>query len=257
VGDNETVLVEVRGGVQYVVLNRPDRANAIDVRTWRRLHSILVDVDPGHIRAFVLAGAGASFCSGGDIGAFDQGEQLAATLSLINDTVVRLHELPVPTVARVQGAARGAGLHLALACDMVIASTAATFGAPFVRRGIGVDTGGSWLLPRLVGYARARELLLLGRVVDARRAVESGLILSAVEPSSLDGAVAGVLAELGAGAPLALRATKEALARSGELSLRGALDVEADLLASVLGSEDAAEAVSAFVDGRRPLFKGV
>ena len=167
-----------------------------------------------------------------------------------------LHRVHKPTIAAVDGVAVGAGMNLALGCDVVIATDRVRFAEIFVKRGLTVDFGGTWLLPRLAGLARAKELALTGRMFGAEEALAYGLITDVVAPGDLATAASEKAAELAAGAPLAQRFIKEGLGRSFEMSFGEALAFEHSAQALLFGSEDAAEGVSSFVQKRPPEFKG-
>jgi 2-(1,2-epoxy-1,2-dihydrophenyl)acetyl-CoA isomerase len=167
-----------------------------------------------------------------------------------------LHEIPKPTIAKVNGVAVGAGLNLALGCDLIVAGESARFSEIFVKRGLAIDLGGSWLLPRLVGLHKAKELALLGDMLDAKEAERIGIVNRVVPDAELDRFVADWAARLAAGPPLALQLTKRMLTMGLATSLSEALHQEA-MAQSVTGaSEDTAEALRAFFARREPSFKG-
>ena len=225
---------------------------------WRLLGEVLLEVARSDARVLVVTGAGTDFCAGADLsaGGTDRPRVPMAGMAVVNAGCLALHRLPVPTIARVDGVAVGAGMNLALGCDFVVASDRARFSEIFVRRGLSVDFGGSWLLPRLVGLRRAKELVLLGEVIDAAEALEAGLIRQVVPPSELDGAVADLAARLAAGPPVAMRQSKRMLTDSFEVGLERALEDEARSQEVNLVTEDFAEAVAAFLDKREPRFTG-
>jgi 2-(1,2-epoxy-1,2-dihydrophenyl)acetyl-CoA isomerase len=174
----------------------------------------------------------------------------------VNEACLALHRLPVPTIARVDGVAVGAGMNLALACDFVLASARARFSEIFVRRGLSVDFGGSWVLPRLVGLHRAKELVLLGDIIDAATAHEWGLVREVVEVDALDAAVAALAGRLAAGPPIAMRQSKRMLIDSFEASLERALEDEARSQQINFATADTVEAGAAFLEKRDPVFRG-
>lgn len=170
--------------------------------------------------------------------------------------VLALHRLPKPTIAAVDGVAAGAGMNLAIGCDVVVATSGARFSEVFVKRGLALDAGGDWLLPRLVGLARAKDLALTGRVVGGTEAVDIGLAARLVEPDQLEEIVHELANELAAGAPLAQRFIKTGLSRSFDMSFEQVLAYEQQSQAALLASEDVREGVRAFLEGRTPDFSG-
>ena len=257
----DTLLLDAANGVLTLTLNRPERSNAIDQATWAALTQTLRDAGENpSIRAVVLAGAGKNFCAGADLS--PSGTEAAAEQShlrfmrAVGETVRTLHHLPVPTVAKVHGAAFGAGWNLALACDLVVATDDARFCQVFARRGLAVDSGASWLLPRLIGLQRAKELALLGTEVSASDAHALGLVTRLAPPDQIDAVVDDVARQLVAGAPMALSLTKSMLNASHGATLDEALEGEARAQSVVLASADGAEALAAFVEKRPPQFVG-
>ncbi|WP_448641529.1 enoyl-CoA hydratase/isomerase family protein [Geodermatophilus sp. URMC 63] len=249
------------GDVATLTLANPRRKNAMTPEAWRLLGEVLVEVARSDARVLVVTGAGTDFCAGADLSAdlsadSDRPRAPMAGMAVVNAACLALHRLPVPTIARVDGVAVGAGMNLALGCDFVIASDRARFSEIFVRRGLSVDFGGSWLLPRLVGLRRAMELVLLGEVVDAAEALEAGLLRAVVPPDGLDATVAALAARLAAGPPVAVRQSKRMLTDSFEVGLERALEDEARSQQVNVGTDDFAEAVAAFRGKREPRFTG-
>lgn len=228
------IIVRRADGVVHVTLNRPARKNAMLPAMWAELADIIVDVDNRDSdRVLVLGGEGGAFCTGADIsgrgrisptaGAAPSSEQV---LGDIKRCVLALAHMTKPTVAAVDGIAAGGGCNLALACDLVVASDQARFSEIFVRRGLTVDSGGSWILPRLIGSARARRLILLGEVIDAGEAYQMGLVTHLVAAADLQAAVAGIAGQLSASPAVTLAADKRLLAQSETVTLAQALDLE-------------------------------
>lgn len=253
----EGLRVERADGVVTVMLDRPHRKNAVTADGWADLLAVLRGVRPGEDRVLVLTGAGEDFCAGADL-ASTPGQTLHPlhAMRTVGDTCLALHRLPVPTVARVDGVAVGAGMNLALACDLVVASDRARFSQIFVKRGLSLDFGGSWLLPRLVGLHRAKELALLGTIVDGARAEQLGLVHWLVAPEALDETVAGVVDELRAAPPVALLQTRTMLNNSFDVTLAQSLDDEARAQSVNLVMRDAQEAFEACLAKRPPVFEG-
>ncbi len=255
----QTLQVERADGVLTITFDRPEKRNAINGQMWDELMEVFTTaVASSDDRCIVLTGAGGAFCSGADLS--DQGEGGAthqlANMRRINAVVQAFHELPQPTIAKVGGVAAGVGMSLALACDLVVASTEARFTTVFSRRGLSLDGGSSWLLPRLVGMQRAKELALLADVVDAEQARALGIVNRVVAPAELDEAVGDWARRLAAGPPIALAMTKRMLDRSFEQSFEQALDDEARCQTVNFGTRDTLEAITAFLQKRDPSFEG-
>jgi 2-(1,2-epoxy-1,2-dihydrophenyl)acetyl-CoA isomerase len=251
------VVLERNGAVATLTLVNPRRKNAMSRAAWRTLRDLLREVAAGDARVLVLTGAEEDFCAGADLsGDREERRPPLVDMAEVNEACVALHRLPIPTIARVDGVAVGAGLNLALACDFVVASERARFSEIFVKRGLSVDFGGSWLLPRLVGLHRAKELVLLGDIIDAQQARDWGLVREVVAPERLDDAVAALAARLAAGPPVAMRQSKQMLNASFEASLERALEDEARSQQINFATEDTAEAGQAFAEKRDPVFRG-
>lgn len=246
-------------GIVTVTLDRPSRKNALDATMTQELKAALTEVSASaDDRAVVITGAGGAFCSGADLG--DGGLSRAANglahMRDLHGLAQVLHDLPQPTVARIDGIAAGAGLNLALGCDLTLASTEARFSQIFVRRGLSTDFGGAWLLPRLIGLHRAKELALLGDIVSAVEAERLGLVNRVVPPEELDDLVGDWAARLAAGPPIAMAQTKRMLNRSFETSYEALLDAESTAQAHNFSTQDTAEAMRAFFEKRPPGFTG-
>ncbi len=260
----ETLLVERADGITTVTLHRPDKKNAINGRMWRELIQVFDEVaDDRDARVLVITGAGDGFCSGADLTDQENAEDLQGgvgggirSMRVVGRAALRLHELPLPTIAAVNGVAAGAGLNLALGCDLVIASDRARFSEIFSKRGLSVDFGGSWLLPRLIGMHRAKELVFLGDIIDAAEADRIGLVNRVVPHDELDATVREIAGHLAALPPVQLAVSKRLLNQSLSVSMSDALEFED--VAQVLNfqSADTAEAVAAFVEKRPPEFTG-
>ena len=255
-----TVLQGRDQGVLTLTLNRPERLNAATDSLLDALAAGLATAAADdEIRAVVITGAGRAFCSGQDLkdgfergAAVDIGRELREHYHPVIDG---MRSLPKPVIAAVNGPAAGAGFSLALAADLRIAAESATFVQAFVRIGLIPDAGSTYFLPRVVGPARAAELMLLGDVVDAARAQEIGLV-SRVVPDAELAATAQDLARRLAGGPRALAYIKEALALSAHNDLEGQLQVESRLQAAAATTSDFIEGVSAFLEKRPPRFTG-
>ena len=252
------ILVERDGGLVTVTLNRPERLNAITSSMWVELATIFNEVAANdEDRVLVLTGAGEAFSSGADLGGAGSGQRTSlGHMRVVGAAALALHRLPKPTLARVDGVAAGAGLNMALGCDLILASDRSRFSEIFARRGLTVDFGGSWLLPRLVGLHKAKELVLLADMLTAAEAAEAGLVNRVVPADELDELVRTWVERLLAGPPLALSMSKLLLNKSLESSMDQALEAEAQAQSVNLASADAREAMAAFLDKREPKFSG-
>jgi len=246
--------------IATVTINRPQRKNAVTGDMWAQLaetfRSLAADAD---VRCVVITGAGGEFCSGADLAAREGSgrpvHQLAAMRS-VNDAALALHRMPQPTIAKVRGVAVGAGCNMALGCDLVVASENARFSEIFAKRGLSVDFGGTWLLPRRVGLHRAKELALFGDIISAADASEMGLVNRVLPDSELDAFVDGWARRLAAGPPIALALTKRMLNNAMNVTMEEALDDEGASQTVNFGTKDTIEAMLAFTEKREPKFKG-
>lgn len=255
--DPETLVVDRDGAVLTVTLSRPERKNALSPQMAEELIDLfgVVAFDTA-VRVVVVTGAGDAFCSGADLAAVGTDDHGLVRMRSIHRVAQLLHELPQPTIARINGVAAGAGLNIALGCDLTVASTEARFSEIFARRGLSTDFGGAWLLPRLVGLHRAKELALLAEVLPASEAERLGLVNRVVPPDELDALVAEWAARLASGPPIALTQTKRMLNRSVESSWETMLDAESTAQTVNFSTEDTAEAMRAFFEKRDPTFEG-
>jgi enoyl-CoA hydratase/carnithine racemase len=258
----ETLIVERRDGVVTVTMNRPARKNAANGTMWHELLSTFDEVARDrHDRVMVLTGAGDAFSSGADLGhaadvAGRPGDPYLVQMRALGDVALRLHRLPKPTIAKVGGVAAGAGMSMALGCDLVVASETARFSQIFSKRGLSIDFGASWLLPRFIGLHRAKELAFFADIIDARQAEEFGLVNRVVPADQLDAFVDDWAARLAAGPPLALSMTKAMLNNSFNLGMDQALEEETRSQTVNFASADTAEAMAAFLQKREPRFEG-
>jgi 2-(1,2-epoxy-1,2-dihydrophenyl)acetyl-CoA isomerase len=253
-----SVITERRDGVVTVTLDRPARKNALDPDAFARLAEELTTLqrDP-EARVVVITGANGDFYAGADLsGSDDERPHPLVGMEAVNRAALALHRLPMPTIAKIDGVAVGAGLNLALGCDLVVASDRARFSEIFSKRGLSVDFGGSWLLVQRVGLHVAKELCLLAEVLPAARAAELGLVNRVVPVDELDATVEDWAAQLAAGPPTALALTKRLLDQAATLSFSDALDREAHAQTVNLMGSDTTEAFAAFRDKRTPSFTG-
>ena len=258
----ETLIVERGGGVVTAIMNRPERKNAANGTMWRELQVVLEDVAADRdVRVLVLTGAGGAFCSGADLSdpenvAGRPGDPFLVQMRALADLALRLHRLPKPTIAKVGGVAAGAGMSMALGCDLVVASESARFSQIFSRRGLSVDFGASWLLPRFIGLHRAKELAFFADILSAAEAESFGLVNRVVPDDELDAFVGDWARRLAEGPTLALSMTKTLLNNSLGVSMDQALEDESRAQATNFGTRDTREALTAFVERRPPSFEG-
>ena len=266
----KTLDVDRAGGVVTATLNRPERRNALSITMFRELRALADEVARNpRDRVLVLRGAGGTFCAGGDLTP-EPGEPVpefdgpasapAAAMASIRTDVGRaalaLHALEKPTIAAVQGTAAGAGASLAFGCDLTLAEEGARFGLVFVRRGLGLDFGASWSLPRLVGLKKAKELALYGDWIDAGEAERLGLVNRVFAPDGFETGVRDWAERLAGQAPLAVSVIKRSLERASETSFSEALETETLGQAALTATHDFAEGMKAFLEKRDPEFRG-
>jgi enoyl-CoA hydratase/carnithine racemase len=254
----ETLTVARSGGVVTVTLNRPEKKNAANGQMWDDLLAVAREVAASAAdRAVVLTGAGGDFCSGADLwaGGTREVHQLTA-MRHVGDVCLAWYRLPQPTIAKVRGVAVGAGMNLALVNDLVVAGDTARFSEIFARRGLSIDFGGSWILPRRVGLHRAKELALLADIIGAKEAEAMGLVNRVVPDGQLDAFVDDWATRLAGGPPIALAMTKRLLNNSLNVTLEEALDDEGLSQTVNFSTSDTREAVAAFMDKREPTFQG-
>jgi len=244
-----SILLSRNGAKATVTLNRPTRKNAIDTGGWDTLRTILDGLaHDNSVRVVVLTGAGGSFCAGADLGGQDREEHPLARMRRVGAIAVALCEMPKPVIAQVSGIAAGAGWNLALACDLVVADETARFTQVFARRGLSIDLGGSWLLPRLVGLQQAKRLTMLAETISAQEAFDLGLVTWVCAEEQAGPFVAELADRLAVMPPLALAQTKTLLHKGTAHSLHDALDDEAWAQAVNLASEDAPAAFRSFLE---------
>jgi len=254
----ETLLVERDCGVVTVTLNRPEKKNAANGQMWDDLLAVLAEVaETDSDRVLVITGAGGAFCSGADLSDTSALTRNGlARMRHIGSVALALHRLAKLTIAKVGGVAAGAGANLAFGCDLIVASDQARFSEIFSRRGLSVDFGGSWLLPRLIGLHKAKELAFFADVISASEAERLGLVNRVVPPDQLDAFVDDWAAKLAGGPPMALSMTKTMLNNSLMVSMDQALEDEARSQTVNFASKDFGEAVTAFIEKRDPSFEG-
>lgn len=254
------ILAKTHGDVLVLTLNRPDRLNAAPPALFDELREALATLNGA--RAVMIAGAGRAFCSGADVGggalaSDDPGEATYAALTEhYNPTMTAIAELAVPVVSAVRGPAAGIGCSLALAADFCVASESAYFLQAFVNIGLVPDGGASWMLPRLIGRARAAEMMLLGERVPAAKALDWGMIHAVVADDALDAAALALATRLAAGPTMALGLMRRAMGRALESDYASAMIAEAEAQRAARGSADSMEGGMAFLQKRKPQFTG-
>jgi 2-(1,2-epoxy-1,2-dihydrophenyl)acetyl-CoA isomerase len=252
------LLVAHDGAVQTITLNRPDVLNALDLAMHERLAVALDRAAKPDVRALVITGAGRGFCVGQDVGEFPRDAAAVGELlrQHFNPAIRALRGLPKPVIAAINGPAAGAGLALALACDLRLAAASASLVPAFGRIGLVPDSGLSHTLPRLIGSAAAFDWMVSGRSIAAPEAEALGLVTRVVEDADLAAEAGALATELAAGPTAALGLTKQLIGRSLESSLDDQLDEEARLQAIAAAGDDFAEGVAAFLEKRPPRFTG-
>jgi 2-(1,2-epoxy-1,2-dihydrophenyl)acetyl-CoA isomerase len=259
------LLESLKDGVAVVTLNRPERLNALSGAMLDALLETLprLGADP-NVGAVVVTGAGRGFCAGGDVKAMAEGREFAESgledkahgLRSKMEVSRLLHEMPKPTIAMVRGAAAGAGLSIALACDLRVAGESAKFATAFARVGYSGDFGGSWFLTQLVGTAKARELYYTAEIVDARQALSLGIVNRVVPDERLEDETLTLARSLADGPRIALRYMKRNMNAAESQTLAQCLDLEALHHTRTGLTEDHKEAAKAFVEKRTPVFRG-
>ncbi|MFZ9481508.1 MAG: enoyl-CoA hydratase/isomerase family protein [Ilumatobacteraceae bacterium] len=266
---DDEVLYEVRDHIATITLNAPGRMNTISGQMLDQLAERLLQADRDRdARVIVLTGAGKAFCAGldmaaqagaksGQLGGLSNGdESVPGELDLRTTPPTVLHNLDTPTICALNGGAAGYGLDIALGCDIRIASTTAKLNPGFAKRGILPESGGTWLLPRIVGYAKAAEIAFTGRVLTAEQSLELGLVNHVVAPELFSDAVRELAGEIAANAPLAVRAIKRMMrAAETETFDQNVHHVFLQLL-PLLRTDDFREGVSAYLEKRTPNFSG-
>ena len=261
----EDLLESVKDGVAVLTLNRPDRLNAMSGPMLDALLEALPRLaEDSAVGVVVLTGAGRGFCAGGDVKAMAEGREFGGTTLEEKAQALRsrmevsrwLHEMPKVTIEMVRGAAAGAGLSLALACDLRVASDTARFATAFARVGYSGDFGGSWYLTQLVGSAKARELYYTADIVDAQAAQALGIVNRVVPDGRLEDETMALAARLARGPRIAYQYMKRNFNAAESGTLKDSLDLEAWHHTRCGMTEDHREAARAFVDKREPVFKG-
>ncbi len=259
---SDTMLLDVSERIATLTLNRPNKLNALNGELMEELVPVIERLaEDKEVRCVVITGAGRGFCAGGDIAGMASGEALpnenpVTRLRRLEETSRLLHEMPKPTIAMVNGPAAGAGLSIALACDIRIAGESARFGTAFIRIGFSGDFGGTWMLQRLVGPAKARELYFTGNLIDAREAERIGLVNRVVPDDQLAGETRALAERIAKGPPIAMARMKQNMNLGLASDYSTLLDAEAEGMIMTAMTEDNREAVKAFLEKRSATFHG-
>lgn len=258
------VLLTIEGRVGTLTLNRPEKLNAFAGEMRQELARVIDEAArDDRVRVLVITGAGRAFCSGADVGylqeliAAGDWKSARALVEVGSSVVSTIASLPQPVIAAVNGPAAGGGANLALACDLRLASDRASIGQTFNRIGLHPDWGGTYFLPRLVGLAKALELIFTADMVDAQEALRLGLFNRIVPHERLVEETRALADRLAAKPPIALALAKQAIHKSVHATLHTALDIELDHQSRCFKTEDAKEGISAFLEKRTPVFRGV
>jgi len=260
----QSIQVEFRGAVCLLTLNRPDRLNALTVEVAQEFQNALSEAVKNKTRAIVLTGAGRAFCAGGDLRemqemATREGKLEAffdEPLRILNETILLIRQTPIPFIAAVNGVASGGGCNLALACDLVMAAESAQFNQAFIKIGLTPDVGGTFILPRLVGWKRAAELMFTGDMVTARAAMEMGMINSVTPDAELMNRAMAMAERLALAPTAAIGRIKQLLEASAVNDYGSQLELERKAQIESGKTKDFTEGVNAFLEKRPPRFVG-
>jgi 2-(1,2-epoxy-1,2-dihydrophenyl)acetyl-CoA isomerase len=260
----ETIQLEMRDAVCVLTLNRPDRLNALNVQVANDFKPAVKEALERGARVIVITGAGRAFSAGGDLRAMQEISQsdgrveafFDEPLRLLNEAIMLIRKTPVPFIAAVNGVASGGGCNLALACDLVIAAESAKFNQAFIKIGLTPDCGGTFILPRLVGWKRATELLFTGDLISAEAAAEMGMINSVMPDDELMNKVMGMAQQLAQAPTAAIARIKMMLEASAVNDYGSQLDLERETQIESGKTKDFVEGVSAFLEKRPPRFVG-
>lgn len=260
---HEHIKVVEEAGIVTVTLNRPEKLNAFVGHMRRDLAEALEEAASDRaVRVVVITGAGRGFCAGGDVSYMaelierDDAEEFARLLGAARRVVTAIRSMTKPVLASINGPASGAGFNLALACDLRIASTEATFSQSFVKIGFHPDWGGTYFLPRMVPPNKACEMFFLGDAIDAQEALRLGLVNRVVPPEELEKATRQLALRLRDAPPISIAAAKHAVYMSDEESLERMLQYEMDAQLRCFESQDGREGLRAFLEKRPPRFQG-
>ena len=261
----DELLYEVRDRIALITFNRPERMNTITVPMLDSLSQRLLEADADrNVRVIVITGNGRAWCAGLDIGAAMSGDGIgsegsptgAGEFNLRDAPPVVLHKIDTPTVAALNGGAAGYGMDLALGCDIRIAAESAKLSAAYTARGLVPESGGTWLLPRIVGWSKAAELLFTARTLTAADALDLGLVSSVVPVEEILDAAMALAAEIAANAPLAVRASKRLMRHAMTEGMEDHVQRQYLALLPLFGTKDFREGLAAFLEKRPAEFHG-
>lgn len=260
----ETIILDMRGTVGVITLNRPDSLNALNTQVAQEFLAAVAEARGNDARAMIVTGVGRAFCAGGDLRemrkiAEREGKVEAffdEPLRLLNECILLIRRSPLPFLAAVNGAASGGGCNLALACDLVVAAESARFNQAFIKIGLVPDCGGTFILPRLVGWKRATELMMTGDVISAGRALEMGMINAVVPDDELSSAALAMAEKLAHAPTASIGRIKELLELSATNDYGGQLELERKAQIQSGQTKDFREGVAAFLEKRPPKFVG-
>jgi len=261
---DDAVLLEVSDQIATVTLNNPDMRNALTAAVSSGIVDALDEIEGTDARVVVFEGSGSAFCAGGDINTMMEGlssdvpawRKAEEIMSGLHRAIERVIRCPLPTVAKVDGQAFGAGASLAIACDVQAVHEDVDMSFAFRKVGLAVDSGTSWMLPRLVGENVAKRLVLTGQVISAEEAEEMGVVTDVYDDEEYEERTAELVAEIAEGPTVGLKISKRLIRQNATKSLTEALDDEATAQALALGTQDHAEGASAFMEGRGTEFEG-
>lgn len=255
----ETIQYKIRDRTATIILNRPQSLNSMNLEMVRELFDVMEKIKRNaDLRCIVLTGAGRGFCAGADLSSriMNSPAEIAPTLKTgVNPVIKAIKEMNIPVIAAVNGTVAGAGCGIALACDLVVAKESAEFFLAFVSIGMVPDAGISYFLPRLVGVKKAMELTLLGEKISAGEALRMGMINSVISDNKFEVEVEKLASRLSSG-PLCQNMIKTMFSSSLDRDLNECLEIEAVFQGKVAMTEDAAEGINAFLEKRKPVFKG-
>lgn len=262
--NDDAVIVDVSEQIATVTLNNPDMRNALTEAVSSGIVDALDEVEQSDARVVVFQGAGSAFCAGGDINTMMQGlssdvpawRKAEEIMSSLHQAIERVIRCPLPSVAKIDGQAFGAGASLAIACDIQAVHEDVEMSFAFRKVGLAVDSGTSWMLPRLVGENVAKRLVLTGQVISAEEAQELGVATDVYEDEEFEDGVAQLVAAIAEGPTVGLKISKRLIRQNATKSVTEALDDEATAQALALGSQDHAEGAGAFMEGRDAKFEG-
>ena len=261
--ENDVLLVENKPGYRVLTLNRPDKLNAFNVELHKALRAALNDVAKDEdCRAILLTGAGRGFCAGQDLADRDfsdrdQAPDLGATIEAYYNPLVRqIRALNLPVICAVNGVAAGAGANIALACDIVLAAKSARFIQAFAKIGLVPDSGGTWILPHLIGEARAKALVMTATPVMAEQAEQWGMIWRAIDDDALMSEAHKMMEDFAIAPTVSLGLAKQGIQAAATNTYSDQLDLERDLQREAGSSADYIEGVDAFMEKRKPVFTG-